>query len=114
MKRVSVIALFVIMVCLSVFPASAVDYMFDVETVSKSVYLESLSAKTVVYEKDADRRSYPASTTKIMTYIITAENVSDFDQTAVTIRQDAIEGLDPESTVMGLSSRAVLADNGQA
>ena len=104
MKRVSVIALFVIMVCLSVFPASAVDYMFYAETVSKSVYLESLSAKTVVYEKDADRRSYPASTTKIMTYIITAENVSDFDQTAVTIRQDAIEGLDPESTVMGLSS----------
>ena len=104
MKRISVIALFVMMVCLSVFSASAVDYMCDAETVSQSVYLENLGAKAVVYEKNADQRSYPASTTKIMTFIITAENVADWDQTTVTVRQDVIDGLDPESTVMGLSS----------
>ena len=103
MKRISVIVLSVMMVCLSVFSASAVDYRCDAETVSKSVYLENLSQKAVVYEKDADLRCYPASTTKIMTFIITAENVEDLDQTAVTIRQEVIDGLDPESTVMGLS-----------
>ena len=104
MKRISVIVLSVMMFCISVFSASAVDYKCDAETVSKSVYLENLSAKAIVYEKDADLRSYPASTTKIMTYIITAENVADLDQTTVTIKQEVIDGLDPESTVMGLSS----------
>ena len=91
-------------ICVSVFSASAVDYMCDIETVSDAVYLENLTAGAVVYEKNADQRSYPASTTKIMTFIITAENVSDPDQTAVTIKQDVISGIDPESTVMGLSS----------
>ena len=104
MKRISVTVLSVIIAFLGAFTVSAVDYGFDAETASKSVYLENLSTKAVVYEKDADRRSYPASTTKIMTYIITAENVADFDQTAVTVSQEAIDGLDPESTVMGLAS----------
>ena len=38
-----------------------------------------------------------------MTFIITAENVSNWDETLVTITQNALEGLDPDSTVMGLS-----------
>ena len=104
MKRIAATVLFVMIVFLSVFSASAVDYMCNEETVSQAVYLENLSADAVIYEKAADQRSYPASTTKIMTYIITAENVADLDQTAVTIRQEVIDGLDPESTVMGLSS----------
>ena len=104
MKRISVIVFSVILICFSVFSASAVDYKCDAETVSDAVYLENLTAGAVVYEKAADQRSYPASTTKIMTFVITAENVSDLDQTAVTIKQDVIDGLDPESTVMGLSS----------
>lgn len=34
-----------------------------------------------VYEKDADSKRYPASTTKIMTYIIAVENIADLDNT---------------------------------
>ncbi len=78
--------------------------MFDADTVSDAVYLENLNSGAVVYEKNSDQRKYPASTTKIMTFVITAENVSDLDNTAVTIKQETIEGLDPDSTVMGLSS----------
>lgn len=104
MKRISVIVLSVIIICLSVFPASAVDYKFNADTVSDEVYLENLNAGAVVYEKNSNKRSYPASTTKIMTFIITAENVSDLENTSVTIKQDIISGLDLESTVMGLSS----------
>ena len=104
MKRISIIVLSVMMVCLSVFSVSAVDYNFDAETVSDAVYLENLDAGVVVYEKNSDQKMFPASTTKIMTFIITAENVSDLDKTYVTIKQDVIDGLDPESTVMGLSS----------
>ena len=99
MKRISVLIISVIIVCFSVISASAVDYKCDVETVSNAV-----NSGTVVYEKASDQRSYPASTTKIMTFIVTAENVGDLDQTSVTIKQDVIDGLDPESTVMGLST----------
>lgn len=104
MKRISVIVLSVFIICLSVFPVSAVDYKFNADTVSDEVYLENLNAGAVVYEKNSNKRSYPASTTKIMTFIITAENVSDLENTSVTIKQDIISGLDLESTVMGLSS----------
>lgn len=104
MKRISVIVFSVIIVCFSIISASAVDYMFDADTVSDAVYLENLNSGAVVYEKNSDQRKYPASTTKIMTFVITAENVSDLDNTAVTIKQETIEGLDPDSTVMGLSS----------
>lgn len=104
MKRISVIIISVILICFGVFSASAVDYMFDLDTVSDAIYLENLNAGAVVYEKDSNQRRYPASTTKIMTFIITAENVSDWDTTYVPVKQDVIDGLDPESTVMGLSS----------
>ena len=104
MKRISVIVISVIIICLSFFPVSAVDYKFNADTVSDEVYLENLNAGAVVYEKNSNKRSYPASTTKIMTFIITAENVSDLENTSVTIKQDIISGLDLESTVMGLSS----------
>ena len=103
MKRISAIVFSVIILCVSVFSASAVDFGFSGETVSDAVYLENLNNSTVVFEKDADKRNYPASTTKIMTFIVTAENVSDLENTKVAIRQEVISGLDPESTVMGLS-----------
>ena len=92
------------MVCLSVFCVSAVDYKFDSDTVSKAVYLENLDVGAVVYEKNSNQKMYPASTTKIMTFIIVAENVSNWDNAYVTVKQDVIDGLDPESTVMGLAS----------
>ena len=90
MKRISIIAFSVIILCFSVFSASAVDYKCSEETVSNAVYLENLNSGAVVYEKNSDQQSYPASTTKIMTFVITAENVSDLDQTTVTIKQDVI------------------------
>lgn len=85
------------------FTVRAVDFYCDVDTVSQAVYLENLNSQAVVYEKEADKQMYPASTTKIMTFIITAENVAEPDDTYVTIEQEVIEELDPESTVMGLS-----------
>ena len=108
MKRISVIFLSVILISLSICYASAVDYMVNVETVSDAVYLENLNTGTVVYEKNADQQRYPASTTKIMTFIVTAENVGDLENTNVTIKQEMINELDPESTVERQSRRAGL------
>ena len=103
MKRIVCFLLAMIAVFAMTISASAVDYGCNFSTVSKAVYLENLDTGAVVYEKSADEKMYPASTIKIMTYVVVADNVADFDGTMVTINQSVIDGLDPESTVMGLS-----------
>lgn len=47
---------------------------------SEAVYMVNLDTDDVVFEKNADKRMYPASTTKIMTAIIVLENVSDLNK----------------------------------
>lgn len=73
--------------------ADAAGYKVDIETTSKSIYLENLDTETIVYEKDASARRFPASTTKIMTYIITAENVPDLKNTKVKVKGEVLDML---------------------
>ncbi len=80
--------------------AGAASYNIDFETASKSIYLENLDTGTVVYQKDASARRFPASTTKIMTYIITAENVTDIDNTYVTVKSEILHLLDGTGSSM--------------
>lgn len=83
--------------------ADAALYNADIKLHSKSVYLENLDTDTVVFEKEANARRFPASTTKIMTYIITAENVNDYRKTYVTVKERLISMLDGTgSSVAGL------------
>lgn len=106
MKRlVAFVFIFImIMSLMSVpFTASAAEYGCNVDTTSTAVLLENLDTNTIVYEKNADERTYPASLTKMMTYIIVTENVPDLVNTKVKITQQALDGLDPQSSVMGLS-----------
>ena len=58
MKRIAAIVFSAIILCVSVFSVSAVNYGFDGDTVSSAVYLENLSNNTVVYEKAADVKDY--------------------------------------------------------
>lgn len=104
MKRIICFAVALVLIAFSAVSASAVDYGCTVDPVAKAVYLENLNTGAVVYQKNADQKMYPASTTKIMTYVITADNVKDLDGTMVEIKDGIMDGLDPESTVMGLSS----------
>lgn len=106
MKKITAFALtfvLIISLSLSAFSVSAAEYNCDVITASSSVYLENLDTGTVVYEKNADAKASPASLTKIMTYIVVCENVPDLENTKVTITQEALSDLDPESSVMGLT-----------
>ena len=111
MKRVICTAVAVLLLCLSITAVSvnAVsenDFGFDGPLECDAVYLEELNTGTVVYEYYADEsyrsRIYPASTTKVMTYIVVAENVPDLDGTQVEITEQSLSALDPESSVMGL------------
>lgn len=103
MKRVLCILLILAVVCIVSLPAAALDYGCNVETRSGAVYLENLDTGAVILDKNADQKMYPASTTKIMTYVVVADSISDFDGTKVPIKQEVFAGIDPESTVMGLS-----------
>ena len=103
MKRVVCLMMVLIVICATMISASAVDYGCNVATKSKAVYLENLDTGAVILDKSSTEKMYPASTTKIMTYAIVADNVEDFDNTMVDINEAVFKDLDPESTVMGLS-----------
>lgn len=79
---------------------NAATFDIDFATNCKSIYLENLDMEIPVYEKEADIRRYPASTTKIMTYIITAEHIEDFENTFVTVKGDILHQLDGTGSSM--------------
>ena len=84
---------------------AAANFDVDFEIKSKSVYLENLDTGIAVYRKDDGARRFPASTTKIMTYIITAEHVTDFKNTIVTVKPEVLHRLDGTgSSVAGLEA----------
>ena len=90
--------------------ADAAQFNIDFKTTSKSIYFENLDTGNVVYEKDSAARRFPASTTKIMTYIITAENVSDFNNTYVTVKGSVLHQLDGTgSSLAGLEENETLS-----
>lgn len=80
--------------------ANAATFDIDFDTNCKSLYLENLDTGITVYEKEADTRRYPASTTKIMTYIITVEHISDLKNTFVTVKGDILHMLDGTGSSM--------------
>ena len=90
--RIFALTLSVITLCavLSV-PASAVTFDCKATTYSDSIYMVNLDTGMEVYSKDADTKRYPASLTKIMTYIIVAEYYDDFDGTKIDIKQSIID-----------------------
>ncbi len=87
----------------SMISVSAADYGCNIATVSSAIYMENLNTGTVVYEKNITEKLPPASLTKMMTYIIVAESVSDLENTMVTVSEESLIDLDPESSVMGLA-----------
>lgn len=59
---------------------------------SKHAILYNMNEDMVLYEKDADTRTYIASLTKIMTTIVAIENIDDINE-SVTIPYEGLEGL---------------------
>ena len=103
MKKIAALIISAVLFISTTISAGAVDYGCDVDTTASAIYVENLDTNTVVLDKASQQKMYPASTTKIMTYIIVAENVSDFENTTVKIEEDILADMDPESSVMGLS-----------
>lgn len=68
------------------------------EVAAQSVLLMSLDTGAIIYEKNADERIHPASTTKIMTLIVALENCKDIDARVT------VSGTYDDDLVMGSSS----------
>ncbi|MGN0497876.1 MAG: D-alanyl-D-alanine carboxypeptidase family protein [Acutalibacteraceae bacterium] len=84
--------------------AASVSFDPQLDLNSDYIYLVNLDTDTPIFQKDADKKCYPASTTKIMTYIIVTEKVEDLENTMVTIKQSVLDELDgTDSSVSGLS-----------
>lgn len=82
MRKTFSVILSLFIICSSfifVFSANAATYIPDVELYSKAYMLINLDDSThpVVAEKNSSERMYPASLTKIVTAMVTIENVSD-------------------------------------
>lgn len=94
-KKLILLLSFIILVSMvcPLFSVQAATFQNDVETTTESLYLYNVDFDTPVYEKNAQERRSPASTTKIMTYIITIENVPDPDDTVVTVTKDVVDKL---------------------
>ena len=82
-----------IVLSVSLSAVGALTFPNDVKTMSEAILLVSMDNKQVVYEKNADKQMYPASTTKIMTYIVAYENIEDIEHTSVVIKQSIIDEL---------------------
>lgn len=70
------------------------------EIAAQAAILMDAKTKTVLYEKNAYEKHYPASITKLMTALLAIENLSP-DQT-ITFSKDAIFGIEPGSSHIGI------------
>ncbi len=63
------------------------------ETTSQYIYLGNLDAQTPIYTQNENEKAYPASLTKIMTYIVVVEQIEDLENTLVEVKQSVIDEL---------------------
>lgn len=66
----------------------------------EAAFLADPDSGFVLYEKNADEKRYPASTTKIMTALLTLEHVDDLDK-LVEVTEEDFEGVEADSSKAG-------------
>lgn len=92
-KIISLLFAVIFVISSSIVSTRAISYPNNVKTKSDSILLVNMDTGQTVFEKDADSKRYPASTTKIMTYIIAVENIDDLDNTRIPIKESVLEPL---------------------
>ncbi len=93
-KLFSVLCALFLVLTMSVSQTFAVSYPNKVATKSESILLVNMDTGQEVFAKEADTKRYPASTTKIMTYIVAVENIPDLDNTKIEITKSIIETIE--------------------
>ena len=83
-----------------------IDPFEDIST--PYILLMEAQTGTVIYERNGYEKAYPASTTKLMTALLVAENVVDLDK-MITIGWRAVSGFGSTSSLMGLVGGEVIS-----
>lgn len=96
-KFLSVILVITILICSFTTSASA-SFNSLLETESEIVLLVSLDDGTIILDKNADKRSAPASLTKIVTCMLVLEKCPDLS-TKITCKKESIAGLAERNAV---------------
>ncbi|MBR1482571.1 MAG: D-alanyl-D-alanine carboxypeptidase [Ruminococcus sp.] len=103
-KILSIFCTLCLLATLSVVPAGAISFSNDVVTRSESILMVNQDIDQVVFEKNPDEKRYPASTTKIMTYIVAYEHIDDIEHTQIPIKKSVLDQLkDSDSSMAFLS-----------
>ena len=69
------------------------------EVTAKAVYVEDATAGTTLYAINSDERRSPASTTKLMTALVIANNTTDWQELVTADQVDVLEITDNESMI---------------
>ena len=93
----------IINVFLILFFSVIIIYADEVELTSDKYILYNLNDNKVLLEKDSHKETQIASLTKIMTVIISIENVKDFNE-EVVITKEMLKGLTWDIATIGLKS----------
>lgn len=108
-KRSFLLPLFIIFTVFFCTVSANAAFSPDFEPKAQSVLMINLDTNTTIYSKQPDAKVYPASTTKIMTYIIATENIPDLDNTMITFTQQMADTLKGSgSSLAGLKVGDVL------
>ena len=93
MKKTSLFLSIIIIISIftGVLPASALTYEPDFDVAANAVYMVNTDTGQVMYEKNADLQLEPASLTKIMTAILTIENVEDMHAESTYLKMNLNE-----------------------
>lgn len=84
-KRIlTIVMLFCVLFLTLDIPSVSASYKVSFQVYSDAAFLINTDTGTVLYEKNPDKKIYPASLTKIMTAIVVIENVKDLENTVVT------------------------------
>lgn len=89
MKKNKIFISILILIIILLFSNKVFASEVNIKVSSPSVILIESKTGNVIYEKNAEEKMYPASTTKIMTAILTLENVQDLNEKA-TVSYNAV------------------------
>ena len=84
MRKKTTLPILLVFLCSLLFSTNSFAENTEITTYSPYCILMESSTKTVLYEKNANKTTFPASTTKIMTAILTIENCKLTDTAVVS------------------------------
>jgi len=100
MKRILSIVIMILLLVCCVPVASAIEETPSVK--ADNVMLISMNTGATIYEKNADEKIYPASTTKLMTMAVAIDMITDLKSTLIFDKKESYADLVIGSSNMGL------------